>query len=209
MRILFFGDSITQGFWDIKGGWVGRLREHFDALAMQDLANSKQPEIFNLGVSGDTTRNLLTRIEAETKVRKWAGDPLVVVVAIGTNDDLFEGDAQYISPDEFKSNLETIVSILKPICQSIVLVGNPACDESRTMPVSWADCTYTNTELERSEQTIAEVAKCHELPYVPIFQEFKARLDAGADLLQDGLHPNGAGHQLIADLVKPLLEKLR
>ena len=198
MRILFFGDSITQGLWDTKAGWVGRLREHFDALAMQNLQHNTQPEIFNLGVSGDTTRDLLTRIESETKVRRWENDPLMAVIAIGTNDGSLL--------DEFKVNLEQIVAIIRPLTETVVLVGNPACDETRTTPVFWGDYSYNNQDLERSEQIIATVAKEHGLPYVPVFQKFKQELDAGNDLLQDGLHPNAEGHQLIADLCKPVLE---
>lgn len=208
MRILFFGDSITQGFWDSEGGWVERLRKNYDSLALKDLKNNTQPEVFNLGVSGDTTRNLLARIENETKVRKWLDDPLFVVIAIGTNDDLFESDKQYVSPEEFKGNLEQIVAILTPITQGIILVGNPACDETKTMPVSWGDFSYSNKELERSEQTIEQVAIKNDLSYVPIFKIFKAKLDDGAALLADGLHPNDQGHQLIADLVKQKLDVL-
>lgn len=208
MRILFFGDSITQGFWDSEGGWVERLRKHYDSLALQDLKNNTQPEIFNLGVSGDTTRNLLTRIELETKVRKWPGDPLVVVLAIGTNDDLFKSNQQYVPPEEFQTNLDHIVTMLTPIADHIVLVGNPACEESRTTPVFWGDYHYFNKELQRSEQAVAKVAQEKDLLFVPLFQAFKAKLDSGADLLADGLHPNDAGHEFIATLIRPVIDRL-
>jgi lysophospholipase L1-like esterase len=84
MRILFFGDSITQGFWSVDGGWVEKIRKHYDGISMQDLDHNIQPEIFNLGISGDTTRNLLRRIEGEILARKWKHDPLIVVIAIGS-----------------------------------------------------------------------------------------------------------------------------
>lgn len=89
-----------------------------------------------------------------------------------------------------------------------MLVGNPACDESKTTPVSWGDFTYTNKELQRSEKAIAEIAEKYDLPYVPIFNVFKARLERGEDLLADGLHPNNAGHQFMADQVLPKLDML-
>ena len=207
MRILFFGDSITQGFWGVEGGWVEQIRKHFDSLAIADLDNSNQPYIFNLGISGDTTRSLLKRIESETRARIWQDEPIMVVIAIGTNDDLFEASEQWVPPKEFEANLEKIIDLLRTIADSIVLVGNPACDESKTTPVSWGDFTYTNKELERSEKTIEKVAKKHSLSYVPIFEEFKQKLDAGANLLTDGLHPNDAGHQFIADRVLAKLEE--
>ncbi len=208
MRILFFGDSITQGFWGVEGGWVEQIRKHYDALAVKDLRNNKQPEIFNLGISGDTTKNLLARIENETKVRKWENDPLVVVIAIGTNDDLFEGDVQYVPPEEFRQNLEKLIERLKPVVDKMMLVGNPACDELKTTPVFWGDFHYTNAELQRSEKTIEEVAYKNGLTYVPIFEAFKVELDKGMDFLADGLHPNDSGHKFIANTVLFEIDKL-
>jgi lysophospholipase L1-like esterase len=49
VRVLVFGDSIAQGFWDSEGGWVERLRKHYNSLALEDLKSNQQPEIFNLG----------------------------------------------------------------------------------------------------------------------------------------------------------------
>jgi lysophospholipase L1-like esterase len=208
MRILFFGDSITQGFWSVEGGWVEKIRRHYDAISMQDLDNNIQPSVFNLGISGNTTRDLLDRVRNETMARTSKGEPIITVVAIGTNDGLFEADRQWIEPEEFRTNVEKIMTILKPITTAIILVGNPACDETKTTPVSWGDFTYTNRELERSEKTLAEVASAHGLPYVPIYNGFKAKLDVGENLLMDGLHPNDAGHAYIAERVLLQLESL-
>jgi lysophospholipase L1-like esterase len=208
MRVLVFGDSITQGFWDTEGGWVERLRKHFDSIALQDLNRGPITEVFNLGISGDTTRNLLARIEAETQARKPSSEPLIVAIAIGTNDDLFESDKQWVPPEEFRGNLEKIMDILQPLTDRIILIGNPACDESRTTPVSWGVFTYTNRELEQSEQIIGEVAKAHDLTYIPIFHEFKRRLDEDEGLLEGGLHPNNAGHQIMYEIIKPKLLEL-
>ena len=207
MRILCFGDSITQGLWGVEGGWVERLRKHYDALSIADLDNM-QPEVFNLGVSGDTTRSLLARIEAETKARTWKRDLPVVAVAIGANDGLFEGGRQWVNPDEFRGNLEKILRILKPLANKVVLVGSPACDEAQTCPVPWGDFAYTNRELQRFEQTMQEVAARHKLSFVPIYQGFKQRLDNGDALLADGLHPNDAGHRHIAEQVLPVLDTI-
>jgi len=167
-----------------------------------------QPEVFNLGVSGDTTRSLLARIEAETKARTWKRDLPVVAVAIGANDGLFEGGRQWVNPDEFRGNLEKILRILKPLANKVVLVGSPACDEAQTCPVPWGDFAYTNRELQRFEQTMQEVAARHKLSFVPIYQGFKQRLDNGDALLADGLHPNDAGHRHIAEQVLPVLDTI-
>lgn len=209
MRVLFFGDSITQGFWGIEGGWVERLRKHYDFLAAKNLRNHSQPEIFNLGIDGDTSENLLARIADETKVRKWPDDPQVVVIAIGTNDSLFEDSKQWVALEDFKGNLSKIIEGLKSLVEGILLVGIPACDERKTMPVFWGDTLhYTNAELEKYEEIVKQIAEKHKLPFAQIFSSFKTKLDQGEDLLADGLHPNDAGHQAITEMVLPELDKL-
>jgi len=208
MRILFFGDSIVQGFWGVEGGWVERIRKHYDSIAVQNLEGNMQPEIFNLGVDGDTTYGLLQRIENETKIRKWPKDPLCVVISIGSNDDSSKYNKQQILPNEFRNNLEKIITKLRPITDNIVLVGNTACDESKTTPVFWGDYYYTNARLQQSEQAMEAIASKFNIPYVPIFERFKDKLDVGENLLVDGVHPNDAGHQFIAELVLPTLNAL-
>lgn len=208
MRVLIFGDSITQGFWDTGGGWVARLRKYYDTLALKDLHSNNQPEIFNLGVSGDTTFNLLARIEPEIKAREWPDDPMIAVVAIGANDDLFENGEQRVKPDEFRANIRKIIAIVNSLVKNIILVGNAACIEELTTPVFWADIHYTNEQMQKYEQIIKEVAAEHKVMFIPIFEEFKKRLDTGEDLLADGLHPNSEGHELIFNTVRPELDKL-
>lgn len=46
MRVLVFGDSITQGYWDTEGGWVKRIRSHYDLLQITDLNGRDEPTIF-------------------------------------------------------------------------------------------------------------------------------------------------------------------
>lgn len=207
MRVLVFGDSIAQGFWDSEGGWVERLRRHYDSLALRDLRSNKQPEIFNLGVSGDKTPNLLERIELETKVRKWPGDPITVILAIGTNDELFENKKQAVEPENFKENIKKILSLVKPLADKILFVGSAACDESQTTPVFWSDIHYTNDQIKKYEGIIGEIAAERGIPFVPIFEKFKSEM-TDRELLADGLHPNDTGHKLIFELVRPELDKL-
>jgi len=208
MRVLFFGDSITQGFWAKDGGWVELIRKHYDTKAIENLKQQNEPTIFNLGISGDTTRNLLARIENEVKVRIWENDPIIVVIAIGTNDDVFESDEQWVSPEEFRKNLQKIVDLVKPLARQVVLIGNPACDEKLTTPVFWGDFNYTNGELARSEKDIGNVAEQNSIKYIPVFDKFKEQLDAGVSLLSDGLHPNDAGHKFMSEIILPEIQRI-
>ena len=61
--ILVCGDSISLGRGESPNiGWVGRLKEYFES---KDQYNS----CFNLGISGDTSTDILTRFENEIKAR--------------------------------------------------------------------------------------------------------------------------------------------
>jgi lysophospholipase L1-like esterase len=84
--VVFLGDSITQG-------WGGGLGAAFPGV-----------KVANRGISGDTTRGVLLRLQDDV----LALDPAAVVLLIGTND-LEEG----ASPDTITGNLRLIVAGLE------------------------------------------------------------------------------------------------
>ena len=77
-NICVFGDSVTWGAWDNKGGWVSRLRAFIES-------GNRDYFVYNLGVSGDTTKELLGRFDIEAKARS----PNIIIFQIGDNDSIF------------------------------------------------------------------------------------------------------------------------
>jgi lysophospholipase L1-like esterase len=208
MRVLVFGASVTQGFWDTEGGWTARLRRNYDELQVKDWSKD-QPTVFNLGISGDGTVELLKRIENETVARKWPGEEFTFIISIGINDSFIRSNGkENISAQQYRENLSKIAEITKKYSSKIILLGLQHCDEERTTPVSWTDISYTNERILLFDKEIQDIASEHNLTYVPIFNELKKHHDGGQDLYQDGLHPNNQGHQLIFELVRPELDKL-
>lgn len=199
MRVLVFGDSITQGYWDTDGGWVNRLRKHYDELQVQDF-EVDQPTIFNLGISADTSRSVLARAEAEVKARTH-NIPPIVIVQIGVNDSCVEPDGIMVPVEEYNTNLEKIIEMLRPISSKLIFVGLSACDEAKTTPVSWGEYQYTNKSIKLYEDRMKAVTEKAGIPFVPVFEEFTKAMQA-RELLADGLHPNNDGHEAIFDIVK-------
>ena len=80
MNVLVFGDSIGLGLWDENGGWVGRLTEF---LVKKSIASDldEDYEIYNLGVSGDTTEGLVERFEFETRYRVGESETAIIFSA--------------------------------------------------------------------------------------------------------------------------------
>lgn len=206
MRVLIFGDSITQGFWDTQGGWVQRLRTHYDRLEIADM-HDRQPSLFNLGVSADTSRDVLKRLEGEVSAR--ANQDTAIVFAIGTNNAIVEGSGtMWSEPEAYKQDLEELMGKAKIFTAKVMCVGLTPCDENKTTPVSWQDIYYTNQRLFEMETMLRVVCERQSVSHVPIFEIFQAAFQDGAELFADGLHPNDEGHQLMADIIRPELDNL-
>lgn len=209
MRVLVFGDSITQGFWDTEGGWAGRLRKYYDARQLKDLAHDNEPTIFNLGISGDVTAGVLKRFDGEVAARKWRwpAEEFTFVFAIGINDSAnFDGDIS--DANKYKAELSELIIKAKKISNRVICVGLTPVAESIVNSRAGKSKIIMNERIKKFDATMHSVCSKNDIAYVPIFDEFKKHLDAGEEILADGLHPNNQGHEIIFDLVKPELDKL-
>jgi lysophospholipase L1-like esterase len=209
MRVLVFGASITQGFWDLEGGWVARLRKYYDERQFEDLRSNDEPTIFNLGISGDNTHRLLRRFKNEIAARVIPGSKPAIIISIGTNNALIKSDGKNQSePGEYTQDLRKIIDIAREFSDKIMFVELLPCDEKLTRPVFWQNITYANDRLELFNKAMRQLATEQRISYVPMFEEFQKRLEAGEKLLADGLHPNNDGHKLMFELIQPELDKL-
>ncbi|HMS50057.1 MAG TPA: GDSL-type esterase/lipase family protein [Candidatus Saccharibacteria bacterium] len=204
MRVLVFGDSITQGFWDVEGGWVSRIRRAYDQKAIET-DGYDQPAIFNMGVSGDSSDDVLARFNNETKVR--ANDELAFVFAIGVNDARTKAGINYSDTNRYKQNLVEILKAANKHSNKVLFVGLTPCVQERSNPVSWGDSGYTNGRIKEFDDTLRQFCEDVQVPYVEVFEPF-SKAETESELLPDSLHPNDEGHQLIADLVMPKLQNL-
>lgn len=213
MRVLFFGDSITQGFYDLKGGWVQRLANHYHGESLKGMLTKPgydTTEVFNLGISGDTAQDVLARMENETKVRIWPKDITLVVVAVGVNDARQYKNRAEVDEYDFQKTIEKLISTATKIADKVLFVGVSAVNEQQTnpWPFSSRKAQWSNNRINLFEDIVKQCAGISKTSFVPIHDRFLAQLEAGEKLLSDGLHPNEAGHVLIAELVKPYIDKL-
>ncbi len=189
--ICIFGDSTAWGAWDMeKAGWVNRLWLH---IGKQD---EDYVEIYNLSISGGTTETILERFEKEAKIRN--ADALIFQT--GGNDASREHGktANKISPKKFEKNIRKIIKKAKKITDKIIFLGFKNCDESKTLPVSWIDVDYFNSELQKFDAIMKKV--CQE--ECVLFCDIEPLANEDFD---DGIHPNAAGHQKIFEMVRNFL----
>ena len=204
MEIIVFGDSITYGAWDKEGGWVARLRRFID---------EKYPEqhiTYNLGISGDTSKDVLERVELEAKRRIFEKSPLIIF-QIGINDSAIlssKRNEEWISIKEFERNIKRLIFEARKITDNnkIFFVGHVFVDEKKTHPVPFdKNVTYTNDNVRKYNETVKEICDKEKIGFIDVLPDFKKQ-DLG-HLLQDGVHPTTSGHEIIFRTVRDFLVK--
>lgn len=179
--IVVLGDSLTAG--------LGVARdEAYPALLEERLRREGfDYRVVNAGVSGDTTAGGLRRLDWVLRSR-----PDIVIVALGANDGL---RAQPVTA--LRDNLAAIVTRLRAAGARVLLAG------MRLPP------NYGTAYAGAFAEAFPAVARGTGVPFVPFLLD-----GVGGDpkLNQaDGIHPNAAGHRVVADTVwrglRPMLEK--
>jgi len=135
--------------------------------------------IINSGKTGDTTSDALIRLNQDALDYR----PDVVLVLLGGNDFL----AGY-SEEVVRANLQVIIRKIKQSGSKIVLVG------------------VYNGISPQYEKVFEKLARDEKADgYVP---NVLSGILFRKDLLYDTLHPNERGHEIIADRILPVLEKV-
>lgn len=208
MTILCFGDSITYGNWDPKGGWVGRLRDYLDSKSLsaysgEDLFSTYYTLTYNLGIPGDTSSGLLERFETELIPRFNPDELTIILFAIGINDSRFYKSANEYEtePVVFQQNIWDLWEIAKKYTADVAFIGLTPVDESRTNPLFWEpDAIYKNEHIGKYNSLIKEFCDSRQTPFIDIFGKMK-EMDVKS-LMEDGIHPNEEGYKAIEEIIR-------
>ncbi len=205
VQIFAIGHSITQGYWDTKGGWVQRLRTHLDEKTLEN-PNKFYFEVYNLGVSGDDTNQLLERIDDEIERRNSKGSKTVILIQIGANDAIYltEKDRIRVSKQDFKKNNHKLIARAKEYADEIIFVNDGYKEIEGEIP--WAEGkSYTGNKLEEYIEIQRNVCNERNVHLVDLRSKFTK--EKWCELLEDGIHPNNEGHEEIYQEIKEKLEQ--
>jgi len=204
--ICVFGDSITWGAWDKEhGGWVERLKTYFWSA---DASLEETAWVHNLGVSANTTKQLLERFDEEVRRRTWTSSEShqykennIIIFQIGKNDSIYvkTNATPWVTAPAYRENLLTLIEKARALSNHIIFLGLAHVDETKTTPINENEEFYDNENIEAYDTVVREV--CHEnnAHYIPIVNVI------GVEDLDDGLHPNAHGHQKIFETVRAFL----
>jgi acyl-CoA thioesterase-1 len=180
-RICFFGDSFVQGTADPQcRGWVGRVCEMARRRGIDVTA-------YNLGIRGDTSRDVRARWEAECAARFRVACTSHLLFSFGANDMTLEHGALRVEPEESVEHLRAIVTAASARHAVLVVgpipVGEPAQDE----------------RIVQLCRRYAECAARLQVPYLALAHaladDARWRRDVATS---DGCHPGTVGYDLVA-----------
>ena len=205
-KILFAGDSVTddgrarpvgEGNWAALGNGFVRL---IDSCLAAEYPERKIHTV-NMGISGNTSRDLLARWETDVNALK----PDWVVLCIGFNDVWRQFDCplqteRHVLPEEYRSTLEFLVRETLPRVKGLVLVTPVFMDTNRQDPMRARCDEYAAIVRDIAQRTGALLAD----PQVS-FDRYFAHCHP-MSMSWDYVHPNLTGHMMIAEAIYQALD---
>jgi lysophospholipase L1-like esterase len=219
IRIVALGDSTTEASWEGNAKTV-----YAERLAAGLEAQGVEVEMINAGLSDTTSLQAVARLDSD--VRRYAPD--YVIVQFGINDSWIDASQGRTTPrltlDEYTASLETIIRTLRADgARPILMTPNPmrwselygAELRDPALGFDFDDLRGINRLLDVYAKRVREIARRENVPLVDVSAHFEAYGPVPGqsvdDLLieNDGIHPNDAGHALIAEwLLEALLAEL-
>ena len=181
-KIVCIGDSLTEGYQILTGScWPSLLNKE---------ANY---EVINSGICGDTTSGMLARFHEMVIVHK----PDYVIIMGGANDIWFN-----IPDHQIIGNILAMTRLARHYkIQSIIGIPTPFyLPESNEGEHFFMDLKGMHLRLKEYIQTLKRFAFDDNQPII----DFSVNMHIDL-FLEDGLHPNEEGHQIMAKNAKESL----
>ncbi|MEP3837809.1 MAG: GDSL-type esterase/lipase family protein [Algibacter sp.] len=165
-------------------------------------------KVVNAGIGGNTTKDLLKRIDKDV----LAGNPGLVILMVGTNDML--NSKKMMDYNNYRANLNILIQKIKSAGSELVLM-NPIPADSEYLFERHDKSLFTespNEKLDKAGNIVASLAKENNVHFYDLNAKFKALNlpQHNQDLLikneknsgkKDGVHPTALGYRFIAQNV--------
>lgn len=161
--VIALGDSLTYGY--------GASPETTYPKILADLSKWR---VINAGVNGDTSADVLARVDEITKQ-----NPDLVLLGVGGNDVL-----QRVQSDTTRANITATIDTLKSKNIDVVLIAEPHLSTSALFGRASDNPLY---------EAIAEAEG------IPLYSDGWSTVLSDDDLKSDRIHANAAGYKQFAE----------
>ncbi|MGF1492849.1 MAG: SGNH/GDSL hydrolase family protein [Microcoleaceae cyanobacterium] len=191
-KIVILGDSITKAG-SQHGGYIWLVQNYLSILYPEEKFDLK-----GAGISGEKSTDLLSRFQTDVLNE----NPNLVIIQVGVNDALQRTGNSNANPkadiDRYSQTLSQMVTLAQVDQVSVLLLSPILASED-----------FTTQENQRLKQYIAAMQKvatenrCQfinlNVPFYRVITTYQQYAGQGQNILtRDGIHPNIAGHQVIA-----------
>ncbi|MDD4870294.1 MAG: exo-alpha-sialidase [Kiritimatiellae bacterium] len=205
--IIMFGDSTTA----LRPGSVEKVYAVRVNEALQSIGASIS--VHNAGIGGNTTINARSRFAKDVLQYK----PRIVVIQFGINDaavDVWKkppAKESRVPLATYETNMRSMIADLrKQDCKPILMTTNPVRwtnklkDMYGKSPYQPDDPDgFDKPVLSLYNETVRKLSRELDVPLVDVHATFAAQNPD--KLLLDGMHPNDAGHTIVAELLVPVI----
>jgi len=172
VTVVFIGDSITQGWFDMVPGFFTPGRQ-------------------GRGIGGQTTPQMLLRFRQDVIDLK----PQVVQIMAGTND--IAGNTGPMTPDQTKANLMSMAELAQAHGIRVILASIPPADG-----FPWRPGLDTAPKIAALNGWIRDYATRIGATYADYWSALHDGQALRASLTYDGVHPNKAGYAAMAPVAE-------
>lgn len=183
-----YGEGLFEG---IGRSYVGMV----DALLKVHYSKEKI-RVINMGCGGDTSADLLKRWKSDVLDLR----PDWVSILIGANDVWRQFDSpllveQHVTVEEYEHNVKQMIEQTLPMVNGILLITPYYMEPNRKDKM--------RARMDMYGDVIRKLSSEYNLPYVNLQEAFDVALQEGHanKFSWDRIHPNQAGHMLIATTI--------
>ncbi len=198
-RIVGFGASSIYGRRDPEGsGFIGRLRRWHEPFHPNNV-------VYNLGISGESSAELVERFALEVPRRR----PQLVIMHVGINDVRRVGSPAAETSRTLEQHLASVAQLIALARESaeLFVVGQFPIDELRTAPYADGESFFLYKDAESYAGGVRDLCLRESVHFLDLFAEW-SKEGVLPFLDEDGLHCNSAGHQRIFYRLRQRLESI-
>ncbi len=171
-KIIFMGDSITQGWFDMVPAFF-------------------TPGRYGRGIGGQTTPQMLLRFRQDVIDLH----PQVVQIMAGTND--IAGNTGPMTPEQTKANLMSMAELARAHGIRVILASIPPADH-----FPWRPGLDTAPQIAALNTWMKDYAARTGATYADYWTALHDGQALKASLTYDGVHPNTAGYAAMAPVAE-------
>lgn len=211
-KIAFLGDSITEGY-----GATSEEKTYWSILGRETGA-----EVYGYGIGG-TTIARRQKLDEMPKANKYFGsragavvaDADAIVIFGGTNDlgsGVSMGTHEDRTDNTFCGAYHNLICLLRNCYPNAkLLVMTPLHRLNEQVETAGKGAAYPAATLAEYVDTVLAVARLEGVSVLDLYRECPinpAIADHQQHYMPDGLHPNDAGHRLVADCLITAMKAL-